>query len=180
MNENASTTAPTPPPAHHWRFLPWLLVSILLCACSGTALLLIGTDELIQSITVTKRGGTVIDVGNFLSDQPDLYLILELDTGPVELKRFEDSPIGNGLTWTLDPNVRRDLLREVTIWDDDFMRDDCLDRVSPSEWKVEGQRFVFEFTRRPSTMRPWLIGAAGVCGLMLVITGGLFVRDQVL
>ncbi|MFG0328631.1 MAG: hypothetical protein ACF8PN_01925 [Phycisphaerales bacterium] len=145
---------------------------------AGGSFYMLEQDALVDAIRVTRKPNAVIDTSGILNDEPDFFVRFVTGAGERELQVYEDQPIGNGLEWKLEPRPWHSEIREVSIWDEDMMRDDQLDRAAVDAWIVDGQRYRFEFVRLPSPIRPWVIGGIVFFGFYSVVAVGLFLRDH--
>jgi len=175
---------------HRLRFLP---VTIIFAA------LAIGTfvrsenrpadaPRFINAIKITKVQSLTIDPSAIINSDrdQDYYIIITLKNGKtIQLPTRDNALIGNGLVWGLQPSHPLDQITELSLWDEDPLRDDHLDRVSMDgkSLSADGQRYHFELiedgANLPNAGDPriiWsIISASGILALLAAV---FFVRDQ--
>lgn len=89
--------------------------------------------------------GSKVDIPrviSYLGNPNDLYLVIKkYDGDPIKLKTHWDTPIGNGLRWSVDPPVMMNEISEIHIKDADTFSDDLVDRVIVDGRKQSGEYF---------------------------------------
>ena len=198
MTETDSTTSSKAPTSHGpsiWRRLRFLPLALLFAAVAITTLLRVQNRpatsvHFIHSIKITKPSSMTIDPSSIImsDNEQDFYVIITLKNGKtVRLATQENMLIGNGLTWNLTAPLPLENITELSLWDDDPISDDHLDRVSMDgeSLSAQGQHYHFDLiedqTGVPDPPDPriiWsIISGSGVLALLAAV---FFVRDQAL
>ena len=181
---------PSPPPAAPFPFFAYLLLA-LVCACvvaAGLALIFWspGANDpgTVSEVRITAKSSLDLSKIEELLDTPDYYLELLTEQGAIRSKTFEDTRLGNGLTFKLPVPVPLSAVKELKIWDEDTMRKDKqVDRVDRPTRQVDGEKFHFALTGYiPPRTHQWKIGLAlAICGgAIFLLTLLKFIRAQVL
>jgi hypothetical protein len=112
----------------------------------------------------------------------DFYLKLFLPDGSeLKLQPFDDTPLGNGLTWTLDKPIPLDQIARVEVWDDNSMLPDKqLDRIEipMSAWEIDGQTFHLRMNGSKLEPPRWATPLIGVGAMLFAVVLLRFVWDQ--
>ena len=181
--------APTAPQHRPPRARPYLR---LLWIIPGLALLGLGLykhydvedDGTVHTIQLATKPGMVGQASEALRlinpGTPDLYL--KVKTTDAEFKTFthKDTPIGNGLKWSLDRSLRMRDVREVEVWDEDAVRDNFADRVAVADWTAEGQTYKIDLLGQRDQPPKWALPLAVAGGVVTLVVLLRFVWDQVI
>jgi hypothetical protein len=157
MNEPVETAegAEKPRRPSFWiRFLPLLfLLAGLVLAAVGWSLRESTPPAELVAVTLQRKAGLV--------DLPDLndgggtlefYLRIQATTGEITTV-VKPGPIGNGLTWALEPSLGVDDVPEIQVWDHDFLKDDMIDRIGMTGLRSEGQAYTATLVQGPEPPR---------------------------
>ncbi len=198
MMETKPTTSSSVRTGHGptiWRRLRFLPLALIFAAVAITTLLRAQnhpttTAHFINSIKVTKPSSMTIDPSSILmsDNEQDFYVIITLKNDKtVRLATHENTLIGNGLTWNLTTSLPLENIAEISLWDDDPISDDHLDRVSMDgeSFSAQGQHYHFDLIEDqagvpdpPDPRIMWsIISGSGVLALLAAV---FFVRDQAL
>jgi len=153
------------------------VVSLIIAAGAVWALQEMQPEPLIRDIRIEKRTDTLIDSSDILSKEDrDYYVIIETQEKPVRLATYKDTPIGNGLTWTLPSPLLLDDFKQITLWDDDMFSNDQLDRVTVDQLETVGQHYRFLLVAEQVPTNPvfWIV--LGAAGLYFLISFAMCVR----
>jgi len=140
----------------------------------------------INAVHVTRPPALTIDASTIVGGggEKDFYILIKTPSGEdIRLPTFASTLIGNGLTWDLKPTMPLSTITEIDLYDEDTLSDDFLDRVTVNDELVTaGQKYQFELivenpTREPTDPRIiWSIISG--CGVLALVTGVFFIRDQ--
>lgn len=174
-----------PATSYAWRLM-MLIPAIALIAYGYWRRIDVPPGGTVMSIRLTSKSdlsGQVRDAyAGVMPTTADFYLkLVTPDGGELKLPPFEDTPLGNGLTWTLDKPIALDQIARVEVWDDNGMLPDKqLDRIEiPSnEWEIDGQTFHVRMNGQKLEAPRWatpLMSVGAVLGAVIVLR---FVWDQ--
>ena len=166
----------------------------LLWAIPGIVALIIGLQSytnvedngMVDSIKLTTKPGMVgqaseairlVEPGN-----PDLYLKITIAgrNEPLQTPTFKDTPVGNGLIWTLDKPTLMTDIKQVDVWDENVFSDAQKDHISLSGWSAEGQTYHVDLIGNKYQPPTWAFPVAAVGGTILLLVFLRFVWDQVI
>lgn len=143
----------------------------------------------VQSIRLATKAGLSGEARNAYDTvdpgTPDLYLIVKRrnDEPDITLPPFDDTPIGNGLTYSLPRATELSTIAQVSVWDRNTLRSDTqLDRIEldGTTWSAAGQTFqvdLYGIRRQPPD---WALPIAAVGGVLGAIVLFRLVWDQAL
>lgn len=185
------------PKAKRFRIGWWTPIGVLL-AVGGAVLLMqyqsrapepiIDRIRISESATLNHPGGAADSAIERLKrtlSKPDYYLRVIADTGEQDTDIRYNTPIGNGLTFTLKTAVPLSALQEVRVMHEGLISDPIVDRVDVSAMEHDGQLFTFQMMALPPDVPPqrwptitgWSL--LGVGGLLVLSTVVRFVWQQV-
>lgn len=174
--------------ASRWRTPLWAVLFLLggaLCAWGFWQWTNPTPSDRVTQVRIAIRPGIANDAASVKSmltpGNPDYYVKLLLHDGnDLRTSVYEDTPIGGGLTWDLQPALSLSAVQRVEVWDADTFGDDLQDQVAPEGERVrEGQQFRIVLAGPPATTHPWALYAAVGGGLLALIGGGRLVWEQV-
>lgn len=146
-----------------------------------------GTVTSIRLTSKTDLSGQVRDAYAGVSPTTaDFYLkLFAPDGGELKLPPFDDTPLGNGLTWPLEKPIPLDDLARVEVWDDNSMLPDKqLDRIEiptndlANEWEIDGQTFHVRMNGSKLEPPRWATPLMGVGAVLFAVVLLRFVWDQ--
>jgi hypothetical protein len=183
------TPAPAPPPARPFPLFAYLLLALVSACVLAAGLMLSlwmhGRDDpgTVSDVRITAKGD--IDMQKFeeMLDTPDYYLELATDQGSIRTKTFNDTRLGNGLTWKLPVPVPLSAIKELRVFDEDIRKDKMMDRISAPSRETNGEKFHFSLQGQippPSNERKIGLALAICGGAILLLTFLKFLRAQVL
>ena len=178
-------SASRPPRARPYLRLLWIVPGLALLGLGLYKYRDVEDDGTVHTVSLSTKPGMVGQASEALRlvnpGTPDLYLKIRTGDGG-ELKTFthKDTPIGNGLRWSLDKPLRMRDVREVEVWDEDAVRDNFKDRVAVSSWSAEGQTFKIDLMGEKFGPPKWALPVAAVGGAVTLIALLRFVWDQVI
>jgi hypothetical protein len=178
--------APRPPRARPYLRLLWIIPGLALLGAGLYRHYDVEDDGTVHTIQVTTKPGMVGQASEALRlisvGTPDLYLKFKTADGAVTRTfTHEDTPVGNGLKWSLDKPLRMRDVREVEVWDEDAIRDNFADRVSlGSAWSAEGQAYRIDLLGERSQPPRWALPVAVAGGVVTLVVVLRFVWDQVI
>jgi hypothetical protein len=146
------------------------------------------TGGTVTAIRISSKGGISGQVQDAYAGvaptTADLFLILALrDREPLRLKPFDNTPLGNGLTWPLDAPLQLEDVTRVEVWDHNpILKDKPLDRIElpGSLWSSEGQTFHVAMIGTHREPPRWALPLASVGGVLGAVVLLRFVWDQAL
>jgi hypothetical protein len=165
-----------PAPVRRKARAPLLLgVLGLVSALVGGALVLRAGAGQVTKIRVTKHGL----LPESIMGSPDYYLNVGTRARKsIETKGYEDTPIGNGLDFTLPQPLPLEDVAHIELMDADVGGDDMRDRVDVRERISKGQDYQFELIGPPAPRKTAGYAALGVGGALLVLAAILWVRSH--
>lgn len=177
------------PKAKRFRIGWWTPIGVLL-AVGGAVLLmqfvspkpdpLIETIRISEAATLNKPGGATESAIERLKrtlSKPDYYLVVVTDAGNLTTEVYQNTPIGNGLTFHLPQKAPLSSISEVRVMHDSLLTDPIVDRVDVSDSQHEGQLFMFQLQWYPTDSLRWEVPM--VAGWLLVGVGCLLVFSTV-
>lgn len=112
---------------------------------------------------------------------PDLYLVLTIPSGELELGVKKNTPVGNGLTWDLPSELKWEKIQRVDVWDHRTLtKNKQLDRITMQGWETDGQRFHVELIGKRNEAPRWALPLAAAGGAIALLAVLKFVWDQVI
>jgi len=185
MRRRAPTTPqPRPPRARPYLRLLWVIPGLALLGLGLQKYYDVQDDGTVHTIQLATKPGMVGQASEALRlinpGTPDLYL--KVKTTDAEFKTFthKDTPIGNGLKWSLDRSLRMRDVREVEVWDEDAVRDNFADRVAVADWTAEGQTYKIDLLGQRDQPPKWALPLAVAGGVVTLVVLLRFVWDQVI
>ena len=160
MGNNSETSEQVPSARRFaWPRVTWVAL-LLLVAGSG---LVVGSGaEQVTSVRVSQ-GGLAIPP---LMSSPDYYVALVLDDDSrIETTPYQNTPIGNGLSFDLPAAVSLANIAQVVLYDSDPLQDDMLDHADVDGQTCDGQSFTFHFIGSRSPLF--------TAGIVVIVLGGL-------
>lgn len=186
IDDTSVQTAATAGQPGRWRAVGWALANLVLAIVIGVIGITLWQRSIppsvVSAVNVTRAAGSF--VGDVLpsNDEKDFYVKIQTRTGDeIELDVRKNTPIGNGLKWTLPNPTKLIDMAEITLWDSDMIKDDQLDRVTVAgSAHLTGQRYQFDLDLVPyeSSRMPWVLMAAGAVyglGWLLILLRRLVV-----
>lgn len=181
---------PLAPAARPFPIFPYFLSTLLsLCVLgAGLAMLFWMPDKTdlgtVTEVRLTASQGIDIPKLEDVLDTPDYFVEIITELGAIRSETFDDTPLGNGLSFKLPAPVRLADIREVKVWDENAMRKDSqVDRIDRPARAVKGQKFQFALNGpTPSMPKERHIGRAlTICGGAALLLSILhFLRMQAL
>lgn len=169
--------------AHNPHSLWWFFHLVIAIAIFTTTLFYMWNENdkiepVIIEITVTKANNAVVNTDILSSESKDYYLIVQTTTNtkPLQLHTYNNTPIGNGISWLLPHSYKLSEIKEITIWDEDMLSDDQLDRVTVTSLVSTGQHYDFILKAEPVTTDPIPLVILGSCGLYFLISLVMCIR----
>jgi len=139
----------------------------------------------IDSIKLTTKPGLVGQASEAVTRidprNPDLYLKVFTTAGDFKTRVYEDTPVGNGLVWSLRKPMALADVKKIEVWDSNsIVKDHEEDNITMGDWSAEGQQYRIDLLGRRNQPPPWalplvVIGGA-ICGFVIL----RFVWDQVI
>jgi hypothetical protein len=165
-----------PAPARRKSRAPALMGLVgLIAALVGGALVLRAGAGQVTKIRVTKHGL----LPESLMGSPDYYVTVSTRAGKSSTtKGYEDTPIGNGLDFTLPQPLVMEEVAHVELMDADVGGDDMRDRVDVRERISKGQDYQFELIGPASRRKTAGYVALSVGGALVVLAAILWVRSH--
>lgn len=144
-----------------------------------------GTVTSIRATSKPGISGQVQDAyAGVMPTTADLYLVIHRDEGePIKLQPFDDTPLGNGLTWPLDAPLSQDDIARVEVWDyNTIVKDKALDRIEfgDNAWTRDGQTFSIMLIGQHAEKPRWPLPLASVGAVLGAAVVLRFVWDQAL
>ena len=185
----AAVARPVRPAANYtWRLL-MLIPALALVAYGYWRYTDVSPGGDVTSIRLTSKeniSGQVRDAyAGVLPTTADFFLILaRRGAEPLRLETFEDTPLGNGLTWQLPAAMAMSDLVRVEVWDDNgLLSDKELDRIElPGDlakaWEIDGQTFHVRLNGRRLDPPRWATPLMAVGGVLFAVVLLRFVWDQ--
>lgn len=194
MTEAAQGSASPPRPAAHpaasylWRLL-LLVPAIALIAVGYWKRTSVPPGGQVSSVLLkSKEGisGQVRDAyAGVMPTTSDFYLSIVRKGGQTQrLETMNDTPLGNGLTWSFDKPISLDEIDRVEVWDDNgILSDKELDRVQipgdlANAWEIDGQTFHIRFGGNRLRPPDWAGPIIGVGSVLAAVVLLRFVWDQ--
>jgi len=184
-----AASAPVARARPYWRLL-WLVPGLALLAVGFVSYRAPGDGGLVQAIRASTREGLAGEASDAIArakfTSPDYFLVVHTTktAEPIKTEPFEDTPLGDGLTWTLPTPVERKDILKVEVWDaNGILPDNMEDHMSftaPDGWTAVGQTFRVELQgqRHEPPRWAWWVGGAGALLTLWAVV--LFVKDQVI
>src|SRR5688500_15631278 len=136
---------PSAPPARSFPIFPYFLSTLLsLCVLGAGLAMLYWMPDRTDPGTVTEvrlTGGQGIDIPKLedVLDTPDYFVEVVTELGSIRSEKFNDTPLGNGLSFKLPVPVGLADIREIKVWDENAMRKDSqVDRIDRPARAVKG------------------------------------------
>lgn len=183
----ASTELRQPPPVRvrgYWRLL-LLLPGAFLLAFGLFHFYNFPEGGTVESIKLTTKPGLVGQASEAVKlidpRNPDLYLKVFTNASDFKTKPYNDTPVGNGLVWSLRKPIALSEVKKVEVWDSNsVMKDEQEDNITMGDWSAEGEHYRIDLLGRRNEPPPWalplvVIGGA-ICGFVVL----RFVWDQVI
>ena len=170
-----------------WRLLALIPAAVML-AIGGWAYTHPPAGGQVQSIrlaTKSSLSGQARDAYDSVDPRtPDLYLKVSRTNSEAEIQLppFNDTPVGNGLTFTLSRPTDLLSIGQISVWDENVLSDKQLDRIelSSGAWFGEGQTFRVDLYGIHPTPPDWALPLAAVGGTLALVVLLRFVWDQAL
>ena len=173
-----------PPRARPYLRLLWILPGLALLGFGLQKYYDVQDDGTIHTIQLATKPGMVGQASEALRlinpGTPDLYLKIKTSDAEVRTFTHTDTPIGNGLKWSLDAPLRMRDVREIEVWDEDPVRDNFADRVAVAGWSAEGQAYKIDLLGQRDEPAKWALPVAVAGGVITLVVLLRFVWDQVI
>jgi hypothetical protein len=173
-----------PPRARPYLRLLWIIPGLALLAFGLYRYYDVEDDGTVHTIQLATKPGMVGQASEALRlinpGTPDLYLKIKTPDAEVRTFTHKDTPIGNGLKWSLERPLRMRDVREVEVWDEDPVRDNFVDRVAVAGWSAEGQTYKIDLHGQRDQPANWALPVAVAGGVVTLVALLRFVWDQVI
>ena len=173
-----------PPRARPYLRLLWIIPGLALLGFGLQKYYDVTDDGAVHTIQLATKPGMVGQASEALRlinpGTPDLYLKVKTSAGEFKTFTHKDTPIGNGLKWSLDKPLRMRDVREVEVWDEDAVRDNFADRVAVAGWSAEGQTYKIDLLGQRDEPAKWALPVAVAGGVVALVALLRFVWDQVI
>lgn len=171
--------------SYAWR-LTMLIPAFVLAAYGYWRYVDHPTGGVVTSIRVSSKGGIAGQVQDaYASVSPttaDLYLVVVRRQGEaLHLKPFNDTPLGNGLTWSLEAPLQLANVTRVEVWDHNaVLKDKEIDRIElPGDlWSADGQSFHVMMIGTHEQPPQWALPLAAIGATLGAVVVLRFVWDQ--
>lgn len=178
--------APLPPRSRsYWRVF-WLVPALAMLGVGLYYQYNVPEGGEVSAIKLSTKQGLVGQASEAFSiikpGQPDLYIKVFTASGDDQtFEPFKDTPLGNGLTWTLpNPKSMKDILR-IEVWDKKLIFSDKeLDRLTINNWNVDGQQYHIDLLGKKNAPQKWAMPVAVAGGVWAFFVLLRFVWDQVI
>jgi hypothetical protein len=174
-----------PPRARPYLRLLWIIPGLALLGAGLYKYHDVKDDGAVHTVQLTTKPGMVGQASEALRlvslGTPDLYLKIKVSDGQIKTFTHKDTPIGNGLKWSLDKPLRMRDVREVEVWDEDAVRDNFADRVAlGGTWSAEGQTYRIDLLGERAQPPKWALPVAVAGAVVTLVVLLRFVWDQVI
>ncbi len=184
MKRRTGAPSQRPPRARPYLRLLWIIPGLALLGIGLQKYYDVEDNGTVHTIQLATKPGMVGQASEALRlinpGTPDLYLKIKTSDGEIKTFTHKDTPIGNGLKWSLDKPLRMREVREVEVWDEDAMRDNFADRVAVSGWSAEGQAYRIDLLGQRDQPAAWAVPVAVAGGVVTLVVMLRFVWDQVI
>jgi hypothetical protein len=185
--ESASAELRQPPVKRsrgYWRLL-LLLPGIFLLALGLFSFYNFPDGGTIDSIKLTTKPGLVGQASEAVKlidpRNPDLYLKVFTTKSDFKTRPYDDTPVGNGLVWSLHKPIALADIKKIEVWDSNsLMTDREEDNITMGDWSAEGQRFHIDLLGKRNQPPPWALPLAVIGGAICGFVVLRFVWDQVI
>lgn len=141
---------------------------VLACCLVWLAIGGLMSAKQVASVAVSPLEGTA-EVSDGLGGKPDLRV--ELREGYLwrKLDEFNDTPMGDGLVWTVDRSIRRSELTSIRLVEDDPADDDVIETVDVDGGSFDGEQYYYEVESSFDVVGGLKSYATGSPGLLVAI-----------
>jgi hypothetical protein len=139
----------------------------------------------IESIKLTTKPGLVGQASEAVKlidpRNPDLYLKVFTTTSDFKTKPYDDTPVGNGLVWSLRKPIALGDFKKIEVWDSNsIVKDREEDNITMGDWSAEGQHYHIDLLGKRNQPPPWALPLAVIGGAICGFVVLRFVWDQVI